>query len=195
MFRSLRMKLVVVLVLLEISVMAVVGTFLISSVTAYNIENFKSQMAMAISQEFILSLDKTAAESGAEGLVDVMEAYSGALGLGEYRVFFLLDAKGNYLGGTGQQAPELTPNMLRALEGDVGQSIGRLSPYFDVAVPVSADGVTTAFVVGVLDSRQELDDLTFTLFTILVRPCSLACWWRCCSPSSCPRPSPTRWKS
>jgi len=169
MFRSLRMKLVVVLVLLEISVMAVVGTFLISSVTAYNIENFKSQMAMAFSQEFILSLDKTAAESGAEGLVDVMEAYSGALGLGEYRVFFLLDAKGNYLGGTGQQAPELTPNMLRALEGDVGQSIGRLSPYFDVAVPVSADGVTTAFVVGVLDSRQELDDLTFTLFTILVR--------------------------
>ena len=81
MFRSLRMKLVVVLVLLEISVMAVVGTFLISSVTAYNIENFKSQMAMAFSQEFILSLDKTAAESGAEGLVDVMEAYSGALGL------------------------------------------------------------------------------------------------------------------
>ena len=169
MFRSLRMKLVVVLVLLEISVMAVVGTFLISSVTAYNIENFKSQMAMAFSQEFILSLDRTAAESGAEGLRDVMEAYSGALGLGEYRVFFLLDAKGNYLYGTGQSEPELTPNMLRALEGEVGQSIGRLSPYFDVAVPVSADGVTTAFVVGVLDSRQELDDLTFTLFTILVR--------------------------
>lgn len=41
MFRSLHMKLVLVLILLVVSVMAVVGTFLINSVTAYNIDESK----------------------------------------------------------------------------------------------------------------------------------------------------------
>ena len=45
MFRSLHMKLVLVLVLLIVSVMAVVGTFLINSVISYHIQEFESQMA------------------------------------------------------------------------------------------------------------------------------------------------------
>ena len=44
MFRSLHMKMVLVLVLLIVSVMAVVGTFLITSVTNYSIGAFQTQM-------------------------------------------------------------------------------------------------------------------------------------------------------
>ena len=43
MFRSLHMKLVLVLVLLIVSVMAVMGTFLINSVTSYNLQEFQKQ--------------------------------------------------------------------------------------------------------------------------------------------------------
>ena len=45
MLKSLQMKLVLILMLLVIAVMAVVGIFLVNSVTAYNISNFKQQMA------------------------------------------------------------------------------------------------------------------------------------------------------
>ena len=45
MLKSLQMKLVLILMLLVIAVMAVVGTFLINSVTAYNIAEFQNQVA------------------------------------------------------------------------------------------------------------------------------------------------------
>ena len=57
MFRSLHRKLVLVLVLLIVSVMAVVGTFLINSVTSYHIREFRSQMSSVFTSEFILTLE------------------------------------------------------------------------------------------------------------------------------------------
>ena len=45
MFRSLHMKLVLILVLMIISVMAVVGTFLINSVSTYFLEDFSGRPA------------------------------------------------------------------------------------------------------------------------------------------------------
>ena len=44
MFRSLHMKLVLILVLMIISVMAVVGTFLINSVSTFYLDSFYEQM-------------------------------------------------------------------------------------------------------------------------------------------------------
>ena len=44
--RSLHMKLVMIMVLLILSLMMVVGAFLINSVTAFYLEDFYSQMAM-----------------------------------------------------------------------------------------------------------------------------------------------------
>ena len=61
MFRSLHRKLVLVLVLLIVSVMAVVGTFLINSVTSYHIQEFRSQMYSVFTGEFILTLEQNAA--------------------------------------------------------------------------------------------------------------------------------------
>ena len=58
MFRSLHMKLVLVLVLLIVSVMAVMGTFLINSVTSYNIQEFQSQMSAVFTSEYILTLEQ-----------------------------------------------------------------------------------------------------------------------------------------
>ena len=45
MLRSLHMKLVMILVLLILSLMMVVGSFLINSVTAFYLEDFYTQMA------------------------------------------------------------------------------------------------------------------------------------------------------
>lgn len=171
MFRSLHMKLVLVLVLLIVSVMAVVGTFLINSVISYHIQEFESQMASVFTSEFILSLEKNADEP--KTLRDTVEAYSAPLGIDEYRRFYVLDGKtGAYLSGSDDRYGEtltLTPNILAAMNGRVGQDNDLLDSYFDVAIPIRDAAGETAYVVGVLDDKTELQELNWNLFTILIR--------------------------
>ena len=171
MFRSLHRKLVLVLVLLVVSVMAVVGTFLINSVTSYHIREFQSQMASVFTSEFILTLEQNAGDGGA--LQDMIEAYSAPLGIDEYRCFYVLDGRsGAYLSGSdddyGAQL-QLTPNILTAMNGQVGQYTEKLGEYFDVAVPIRDGEGKVIFVVGVLDDKTELQELNWNLFTILIR--------------------------
>ncbi len=171
MFRSLHMKLVLVLVLLTFSVMAVVGTFLVNSITEYNITQFLDQMESVFTPEFILNMENSAT-GGADDLHEMLEAFSAPLGIDQNRLFFILDgATGDYLAGSddsaGQTLP-MTPNMLAALNGEVGQTVQRLGDYFDVAIPVRS-GDNILFVAGVLDDKTELEDLTWNLVTILIR--------------------------
>ena len=171
MFRSLHRKLVLVLVLLIVSVMAVVGTFLINSVTSYHIREFQSQMSSVFTSEFILTLEQNAGDGNAvQGMI---EAYSAPLGIDEYRCFYVLDGRtGAYLSGSdddyGAQL-QLTPNVLAAMNGQVGQQTQTLGEYFDVAIPIRDDEGKVAFVVGVLDDKTELQELNWNLFTILIR--------------------------
>ena len=174
MFRSLHMKLVLVLVLLVISVMAVVGTFLINSVTAYNIDDFHNQMKVVFTQEFILSLQNNAsADNAPETLREMLEAYSGPLGLDENRCFYILAPDtGAYLAGSDDDfgsTMELTPNIASAMNGKVGQQVDRLTDYFDVAIPLRDSSGGVHYVIGVHDSKAELQNLNWNLFTILVR--------------------------
>ena len=84
MLRSLHMKLVMIMVLLILSLMMVVGAFLINSVTAFYLEDFYSQMG-EVFQEPSLYHDLTTPsgeeENGAEQLALVLEAYAGELGV------------------------------------------------------------------------------------------------------------------
>ena len=171
MFRSLHRKLVLVLVLLIVSVMAVVGTFLINSVTSYHIREFRSQMSSVFTSEFILTLEQNADDHGA--LRGMIEAYSASLGIDEYRCFYVLDGRtGAYLSGSDDDYGaklQLTPNILTAMTGQVGQTTETLGEYFDVAVPIRDEQGTVLFVVGVLDDKSELQELNWNLFTILIR--------------------------
>ena len=171
MFRSLHRKLVLVLVLLIVSVMAVVGTFLINSVTSYHIREFRSQMSSVFTSEFILTLEQNADDHGT--LRGMIEAYSASLGIDEYRCFYVLDGRtGAYLSGSDDDYGaklQLTPNILTAMTGQVGQITETLGEYFDVAVPIRDEQGAVLFVVGVLDDKSELQELNWNLFTILIR--------------------------
>lgn len=172
MIKSLQTKLVLILVLLIVSVMAVVGAFLINSVTAYNISEFQTQMTRVFTTEFLSNLESNAEKNqSATSLKEMLMAYSGTLGLDEYRNLYILDGKtGAYLAGSNDtqgQDQELTPNMIKAMSGKVGQKVTGFSSYFDVAIPVRAG--EQSYVVTVVDTKQELNELTWNLFTILVR--------------------------
>ena len=171
MLKSLHTKLVLILVALILSVMAIVGTFLVSSVTEYNISEFQDEMANVFTQDFILSLENTAKEGGSASLKDYMIAYSVSLGIDQNRSFYILDGKsGEYITGSDDDMASsfaLTPNMLTAMNGQVGQEVSPVGTYFDVAVPIDADD--TLYIVGVLDNKNDLNAFTYNLIGALIR--------------------------
>ncbi len=171
MFRSLHRKLVLVLVLLIVSVMAVVATFLINSMTSFHIREFRSQMSSVFTSEFILTLEQNGGDSGT--LQGMIEAYEAPLGIDEYRCFYVLDGvTGDYLSGSDDDYGTRlvkTSNILTAMNGAVGQATQTLGDYFDVAIPIRGEDGKVQFVVGVLDDKSELQALNWNLFTILIQ--------------------------
>ena len=169
--KSLHTKLVLILVALVLSVMAIVGAFLVSSVTEYNITEFRSEMTNVFTPDFILSLENTAKDGGSTSLKDYMIAYSVSLGINQNRNFYILDGKsGEYITGSDDDfgsSLALTPNILAAMNGKVGQELSPVGTYFDVAVPV--DGGDALYVVGVMDNKQDLNAFTLNLIGALVR--------------------------
>ena len=123
MFRSLHMKLVLILVLLIVSVMAVVGIFLINSVGSFYLEDFRSQVQDTLWTGDVMAAmeNAAAAPAGAEALKNVVAAYDTQLGLDQYRSFSILDAEGKFLTGSAANAASAEqfyrrPNIIAAME-------------------------------------------------------------------------------
>ena len=97
MFRSLHMKLVLIMLLLITSLMAVVGAFLMTSVTNFYIDDFYSQMGETFGEsnaDFVNSLRAEAAQEGGVAVMQSMlETYSGTLGIDSRSSnYYILDA-------------------------------------------------------------------------------------------------------
>ena len=108
MLRSLHMKLVMIMVLLILSLMTVVGAFLINSVVVFYMEEFYTQMADVFARESLsrdLTTQVPGEEDGAQAILEVIRSYSGELGLdGTSRTLYILDGEtGGYLTGTDDQ--------------------------------------------------------------------------------------------
>ena len=102
MFRSLHMKLTLILLLLITSLMAVVGTFLTTSVSSFFIDSFYQQMdsVFGAGSDFYPTLCAGAEEGGAARLQELVEVRAGSLGV-DYstRNYYILDGGGTLLLG------------------------------------------------------------------------------------------------
>ena len=111
--RNIHLKLVLILVLLIVSLMVVVGAFLMNSVTGYYINEFYSQTADAFgpdNADFVRDL-QTAGEDETDGAAmveTVLSAYEGVLGVDRrHRNYYVLDGTtGRYLAGSAP-SPEI----------------------------------------------------------------------------------------
>ncbi len=172
MFRSLHMKLVLILMLLILSVMLVVGTLLLSRVSTFYLDEFRSQMGEVFTTQFISEMQSEASGEGApERLRDMVSAYSGPLGLDMYRQYYILDNNGEYLAGSDAVSGpslEITPNIVRALGGEVGDRGVLSDRYMDFALPITTAG-GTSFIVYIKDSNVELGEMKWMLFKITVQ--------------------------
>ena len=155
-FRSLHMKLMLILLLLITSLMAVVGAFLTTSVSSFYIDTFYEQISAVFSDDsdgYVSTLRARAAEpDGAAGIKEMLEGRAGSLGI-DYRTrnYFILDGQsGTYLDGSAEASElprEQTANLLTArnavAQGDstlVGDRSDITADYMDAAIPIMGGG-------------------------------------------------------
>ena len=174
MFRSLHMKLMLIMTLLIISLMTVVGAFLVNSVSGFYLEQFYSQMQGVFQNdpEFVHDLQNAGAEeNGAEQLARMLSTYTGTLGVdGLTRNYYVLDGTtGAYLAGSNDtEGPALpmTYNLSAALTGEVGDRSDPALSYMDVAIPIERGG--RDYVIYIKDDKQTVQSLTGQLVTLIL---------------------------
>ena len=174
MFRSLHMKLVLIMTLLIVSLMTVVGAFLTNSVSRFYMDDFYSQMDTVFSDvEFARNLvtPEDGEDDGAAALQRVMESYMGALGVdSRNRNFYILNGKtGEFLTGSDPEAGAsltYTHNLNAALAGREGYDGDPAAGYMDVAIPITRG--ETDYIIYVLDNRTTVEELTDELFTLIL---------------------------
>ena len=177
MLRSLHMKLVMIMMLLILSLMMVVGSFLINSVTAFYLEDFYTQMA-EVFRDPDLAADLTTGTEGEEDsaamIAQVLNAYAGELGVnGRSRKLYILDGNGQcQWGDEGDTTPlRYTPNLTFALTtgletGEAGDKSSLAEDYMDVAIPIQRDGED--YIIYILDNRTTATALTDQLLVLIV---------------------------
>ena len=134
MFRSLHRKLVLILVLLIVSVMAVVGTFLINSINTFYLNSFYEQMQAVFTTETIRSMQEAAAEPGTDGLKTIIDAHKSRLGIDDYRNYAILDSEGGFLDGSNPNVSVTrTSNVIAAMAGETGTRSAVSDSIMDIA--------------------------------------------------------------
>ncbi|MDD5932191.1 MAG: ATP-binding protein [Oscillospiraceae bacterium] len=182
MFRSLHMKLTLILLLLITSLMAVVGAFLTTSVSSFFIDTFYQQIDNVFGedrQDFVASL-REAADSGSVELIrEMLDANAGSLGI-DYstRNYFVLSGEsGAYLAGSAEESAlprEQSANLLAARnavsrreETFVADESSIAADYMDVAIPIL--GGDNAFIIYILDNKDTVSGLNGQLFDIIMQ--------------------------
>ena len=173
MFKSIQWKVLTVLVLLILSVMLVVGTFLLNNISSYYHEEFKTQMEkMVFTDDFVKQLG--AAASSGEGAVynmrTLFEVYSGRVGIDSYRHYYILDGKTARVlfayDNKGTEEIEITQNLLSAMSGEVGDTVNKRASIMDYAYPV--DGGTVSYIAYITDTKDELYGILGNIFMIII---------------------------
>ena len=176
MFRSLHMKLMLIMTLLIISLMTVVGAFLINSVANYYTQDFYTQMSEAFGDpDFWKDLETPieGEEDAASSIAHILDTNS-TLGIdNRSRKYYVLDGTdGHWLAGSddkesGQAMPNDSRNLMRVLAGeDASDDNSPAAAYMDVAVAVQrGEG---RYIVYVQDNGANVSALNSELITLIV---------------------------
>ena len=174
MFKSLSLKISAMFVLLTISVIILIGTFMTDTTDRYYHDEFKNINNKVFSSDYVESLCLNIASSdGAAKIFNSVSAYSGQLGIDSYRNYFLLDGKtGKAIGGYASNADmadslEISANIITAMNGEPGDKVSSEKNYMDFAVPINANEAP-AYIVYVKDTKNEITSITRNILFILI---------------------------
>ena len=176
MFRSLHMKLVLIMVLLIVSLMTVVGAFLLNSVVGFYISDFYDQVTAVFEDESLvrdMSTPAAGEENGADGLKNVLDACVGTLGVdGRSRNYYILDGDTGAVLNTTADNKEVprgyTYNLTMALNsGEVSSRSSAAADYMDVAIPITRG--ENNYIVYLYDNRTTMEALNSEIMMLIIQ--------------------------
>ncbi|MDR0915965.1 MAG: cell wall metabolism sensor histidine kinase WalK [Oscillospiraceae bacterium] len=179
--RSLRAKLVFIMLLLIVMLMTVVLTFLIRGVGNFFEDEFNARMETAFSETAMLSGIYESADipDAPMHIAEVVSAYAGQLGVDRIaRRFYILDGVTAQVlvGLTGDETFDLlsiTPTILSALDDMEGGYVytGSSGEYMDAAA--SFRGAEGRYIVYIRDDRSTTETLASQIFTMIIEAVAL----------------------
>ena len=175
MYRGLYFKIILILVIFTLIVMSVVGAVLISSVLGYYNDQFAACMTQNFGEDAQLRQYLVAAMTDADGdfaakQKSILASYASRLGIDDYRNYYILDADGNFLNGSdtaGGEALAETPNLVAAMNGQLGDANTAGSDYADYALPLTVGDASC--IIYLRDTQDELHEINWMLFSIFLQ--------------------------
>ena len=143
--KSLYTKLVLIMVALIVSLMAVVGAFLMNEIRSFYLNDFYQKMQTVFEDQTLADGLYSAASATndtevSEQMAKVLKAYFGQLGIdsGSRNYYILSGDTGKVLTGSGPETENLTKttNIMTAIGGKAGYESDHSSSYMDVALPI-----------------------------------------------------------
>ncbi len=164
MFKSIQWKIIAIFLLLTVSVMIVVGTFLLQNISAYYYNDFSDSLDTQVFSEDVIADFEAAidSENGLDSCLELLKVYSVRMGIDSFRNYYILDSSLNILGGSSSDTGTLdaTSNLVLALDGKRGNITDENSKFMDYALPIG-DG---EYIIYVTDSMQEVNEIITNMF-------------------------------
>lgn len=176
--RSLRSKVILVMLLMVAALMLVMVSFLTSRVVSFYVTEFYSEMENSFTTGFLQQLQSVASQPAdapavAEQLKElVMSQADLGIDITDRNVYILAQTGEVLAASNAVTAVETTPNLLTAMTGGVGQQNALMDRYMDLAIPVS--GGERSYIVYVLDNRGAVNALTKEIVRIIIRALMLS---------------------
>jgi two-component system sensor histidine kinase VicK len=148
--------------------MIVVGTFLLQNISEYYNNDFATALsAQAFTPEFVAELESAAVSDDPIGeITNKMNLYSVRMSIDSFRNYYILSGSdASVITGSEPETRkvDITPNILFALDGSVGQSVDKSASYMDFAMPIK-NGDNVLYIAYVIDSKEEVYDITKNIF-------------------------------
>jgi len=167
MFKSIQWKIIAIFLLLTISVMIVVGTFLLQNISAYYYNDFSNSLDNQVfTDELTDELNSISSQpDGLEKILELMKLYSIRMGIDSFRNYYVLDDSFNVLGGS-EEAPgqfEPTDNLILAASGKKGSIVDKTLDIADYSLPVFS-GKDVKYIIYIVDTKVEINEIINNMF-------------------------------
>lgn len=171
MLKSLQYKIVLIFVLLTISIITVIGSFMLVNIVNFYNDEFSVMMDNVFDDELVDELEKSAqAEQSLENVSNIIKSHIGPLGIDSYRYYCILDmATAKVLKSSDDTKStnlDVSDNIITAMTGERGNIVSVDKSYMDYAVPVKKDG-NSGYIVYIRDTKEELNAVTENVLEIV----------------------------
>lgn len=175
MFKSLSLKIGAMFVLLTISVIILIGTFMTDTTDRYYHDEFKNINSKVFNEDYVSSLcSNLGLDNEAQKIDESVSAYLGQLGIDSFRNYFLLDGKtgksiGNFTSNPQMSdSLELSPNIFAAMSGRIGNEVSSEQSFMDYAVPIK-DKNNVKYIVYIKDLKEDTNNILRNIFSIILQ--------------------------